>query len=189
MNGRQVTRLLLLTCVAVTVAAPRPLEAQFGGLRGRITDAAKKAAGAEEAPKPADKATVSKPVVLPTDDPMVIPITDAVLVAFATSLRTEIALKEELFKELEGQEEAVKKYEACQGQVAGSPEALEIMMQLGNMPDNATNEQLTQVMAKMGKDQEALILKMCGPKPAPVNTADRLSQIQQKAAAASGPVR
>jgi len=193
MNGRHMTRILLLACAAVVLAAPRPLEAQLGGLlRGRVTDAAKKAAGVESEPAPKPdgaKPGAPKPVALPTDDPSVIPITDQVLEGFARSLQTEIDLRQQLFKELEGREAAVKKHEACKQQVAGSPEAQAIMMQLGNMPDNATTETMMQVMAKMEKDQVALVLKRCGPDPAAINTSQRLEEIRVKAAAAAGPIR
>ena len=154
----------------MVLAAPRPLDAQLGGLlRGRVTDAAKKAAGieSEAAPKPTDTPTVSKPVVLPTTDPSVIPITDKVLEGFARALQTEIDLRAQLLKELDAREAAVKKHEACKGQVAASPEFQQILMQLGNLPENTTTEQMMQAMAKMTKDQEALVLKMCGPEPAP----------------------
>ena len=104
MNGRNRARLRLLTCVALALAVSRPLEAQFGGLGRRIAEGAKKAAGveSEEAPKP----DAPKPVVLPTDDPDVIPITDKVLEAFARALQTEIDLREQLYKELEAKEAA-----------------------------------------------------------------------------------
>jgi hypothetical protein len=165
-------------------AAPRPLEAQFGGLRGRITDAAKKAAGADEAPKPADKPTVSKPVVLSTDDPMVIPITDAVLVAFAKGLQTEIDLKEQLRKELAAMK-TPEDYAACRQQVAGSPQFMEIMMRLGKLPENPSDEVMQKAMADMARDQEALLSKTCGPDVTQVNSAERLKDIQRKAASAA----
>jgi hypothetical protein len=175
------------------LALVQPLDAQFGGLGRRIGDAAKKAAGveSEESAKPADAATpgAPTPVALPTDDPSVIPITDKVLDGFARSLQTELDLRAQLFKELDGREAAVKKREACMGQVAGSPEYTAIMLRLGDLPENTTTEQMMKAMAQMTQDQEALLNKMCGPAPAPINTSQRLEEIKLKAAAAAGPVR
>jgi hypothetical protein len=189
MKGWIVARPMVLTCLAVALAAVQPLDAQFGGLGRRIGDAAKKAAGveSEETAKPAAPTPVAPTANARAGVP--IAITPAVLDALTRSLTTEIALKAELFEQLEAREEAVKKHEACKGQAAGSPEFLKILMSLGELPDNAPPEAMQNAMAKMSQDQEALVLKMCGPVPAPINTAERLREIQQKAAAASGPVR
>jgi hypothetical protein len=185
MNGRIIARLRPLACVTLALAASQPLDAQFGGLGRRITEGVKKAAGgdAEEA-KPGE----GKPIVLPTNDPLVIPITEKVLDGFARALQTEIDLRNQLRNELIAREQDEKKYAACKEQAAASPEAQEIIMQLVNVPENASSEQMTAMMAKMGKDQEALILKMCGSDPAPINVAERLTEIRQKAAASAGPI-
>ena len=189
MNERNKARLLPLACLALALAAPQLVEAQFGGLGRRITEGAKKAAGVEpdDAAKPGEP--TSKPVVLRTDDPFVIPITDGVLKAFAKGLQTEVDLLEQLRKELVAREAAVEKYNACRNQAAGSPEFIEILMKLGNLPENSTNEDMQKAMAQMAKDQEALVLKRCGSTPAAVNGAERLQEIQRKAAAAAGPIR
>jgi hypothetical protein len=190
MKGRIVVRLLPLTCAALTLALVQPLEAQFGGLGRRIGDAAKKAAGveSEETAKPTVPGA-PKPVVLRTDDPLVIPITTAVLDTFARAMQAEIELREEFRKELEARQATDSKYEPCKQQVAGSPEVIEIMMQLGNLPDNAPPEAMQDLMAKMAKDQEALVLKRCGPAPVPVNGAARLQEIKRRAVAAAGPIQ
>ena len=187
MNEQNKVRLLPLACLALALAAPQLLEAQFGGLGRRITEGAKKAAGVES--DDAAKPGAAKPVVLRTDDPFVIPITDAVLDAYAKGLRAEIDLLEQFRQELAARATAVEKYEACKKQAAGSPEFVEILMRLGNLPENITPEDMQKAMAQMGKDQEALVLKMCGPAPAAVSAANRLQEIQRKAAAAAGPVR
>ena len=63
MNERNKARLLPLACLALALAAPQLVEAQFGGLGRRITEGAKKAAGVE--PDDAAKPETSKPVVAP----------------------------------------------------------------------------------------------------------------------------
>jgi hypothetical protein len=187
MNEPNTARLLPLACLALALAAPQIVEAQFGGLGRRITEGAKKAAGVEsdEAAKPG----APKPVVLPTDDPFVIPITDAVLNAFARGLQAEIDLLEQFRKELAAREAAVQKYDACKKEAAGSPETMALVMGLGNLPENATAEDLQKAMAQMAKDQEALLLKKCGSAPPAVNGAERLREIQRTAAANAGPIR
>jgi len=186
MNGRKLTRLLPLACVALALVATQPLDAQFGGLGRRITEGVKKATGgeADETAKPGK----GKPVVLPTNDPFVIPITDKVLDGYARSLQTEIDLRNQLRNELIAQEGAKTKYTACKQQAASSPEALQIIMQLANIGDNPTTEQMMKVSQKMESDQAALVLKMCGSEPAPIDVAQRLTQIRQKAAASAGPI-
>lgn len=171
MNGRKVAPLLLLLWTGLSPIAAPPLEAQFGGLGRRITEGA------------------NKPVALPTNDPSVIPITDKVLEGFERAMKTELTLRGELRNELEARDAAEKKHAACKQEVAGSPEAQQIIMQLANVPENATTEQMMKVMAQMAQDQEALVLKKCGPVPAPINTAQRLLDIEQRAAASAGPIR
>jgi hypothetical protein len=127
--------------------------------------------------------------VLPTNDPSVIPITDKVLEGFERAIRTELSLRDELRKELEARDAAEKKHAACKQEAAASPEAQQIIMQLANAPENATTEQMMEMMAQMAQDQEALVLKKCGPVPAPINTAQRLLDIEQRAAASAGPIR
>ncbi len=187
MNGRKVAPLLLLLCTGLSPIAAPPLEAQFGGLGRRITEGAKKVAGgdADETAKPG----ANKPVALPTNDPSVVPITDKVLEGFERAMKTELTLRGELRNELEARDAAEKKHAACKQEVAGSPEAQQIIMQLANVPENATTEQMMKVMAQMAQDQEALVLKKCGPVPAPINTAQRLLDIEQRAAASAGPIR
>jgi hypothetical protein len=119
----------------------------------------------------------------------VIPITDKVLEGFARALQTEIDLRDQLFKELEAKEAAETKYTACKQQAAASPEFTQILMRLADTPENASTEEMMKRMAQMSQDQEALVVKMCGPAPVAVNTAQRLLEIQQKAAAAAGPIR
>ena len=189
MNGRIRPRLLLLTCVALALLVSRPLEAQFGGLGRRIAEGAKKAAGveSEEASKPATP-SASEPVELPTNNPAVIPITDKVLEGFERAMRTEISLRDELRRELEAKDAADKKREACKQETAGSPEAQQIIMRLADVPENATPEQMTKMMAQMAEDSDALVLQKCGPVPAPIDTAQRLLDIRQKAAASAGPI-
>ena len=118
-----------------------------------------------------------------------IPITDTVLKAFEKGLQTEIDLLGQLRSELAARETAVQKHNACKQQAAGSPEFVEILMSLGNLPENVSAEDMQKAMAKMSQDQEALVLKRCGPAPAAVNGADRLREIQRKAAASAGPLR
>jgi hypothetical protein len=187
MNGRTIARLLPLACVTLALSATEPVDAQFGGLGRRITEGAKKAAGgdADETAKPG----ANKPVALPTNDPSVIPITDKVLEGFERAMKTELTLRGELRNELEARDAAEKKHAACKQEAAGSPEAQQIIMQLANAPENASTEQMMKMMAQMAQDQEALVLKKCGPVPAPINTAQRLLDIEQKAAAAAGPIR
>ena len=186
MNGRKITRLLPFACVAFAFAAAQPLDAQFGGFGRKITEGVKKVAGgdAEEA-----KPGTNKLVVLPTNDPAVIPITDKVLEAFEKGVRTEIELRNQLRNEVIAREKAMQEYPACKQRAARSPEALQILLQLGDLGDNPSREQMTPAVEKMQADQAALVLKMCGPEPPFINVAERLTEIRTKAAAASGPIR
>jgi hypothetical protein len=186
MNGRTIARLLPLACVVLALAVTQPLDAQFGGLGRRITEGVKKATGgdADETAKPGK----GKPVVLPTNDPHVIPITDKVLDGYARALQTEIDLRNQLRNELIAREQEEKKYAACKQQAASSPEAVQIMMQLGSAGDSPTTEQMMALMKKMEADQAALVLKMCGADPPAIDVAQRLTQIREKAAASAGAI-
>lgn len=183
MLGSKLGRFMLLA-VAVTVAAPQPSHAQLGGLiKKKMAEKAKKTVKGEEPAAEAGATPIS-------NDADVLIMTKPVLDGFEKGLRTEIALRDELKAELASKKTQAQ-YEACKQEAMSSPEGAKIVEVMGSIPENATAEETQRIMTKMGKDAEALMLKKCGEDP--VNYGDswrakRIAEIEQKAAAAAGPI-
>jgi hypothetical protein len=173
----------VLAALGLLTVAPDLSGAQLGGLiRRKVAEAAK-----GEEPK---KEAATEPAAAPaSNDPNVIEVTDAVLTALENSLQAEIRMREEFRKELAAMK-TQEQYNACTQEAAQSPEAQKISMRILELPENATQEQMMDLMAKNGKELEALTLKRCGPDVRQFNDtwrAKRLEEIQRKAAGAGSP--
>jgi hypothetical protein len=167
--------------IGILLATPTmPAEAQ--GVRGLIK---KKVA---EAVKPAEQAKAEEmPAALQESN--VVPISDVSLEHFKRGLEVEIAERAALTKFL-ASIKTREQYQACSSGVAMSPEGQKIVMSMGDMPENATAEQMQAAMTKMNERITALVVKTCGEDPqqyAGKWRVDRLREIEAKAAAAAGP--
>lgn len=185
MKMSKMATLVLFVC-SFALVAPTVSGGQLGGLiRRGVEGAAKK----EEPRKEETRKVRPDGGIEGVDQPRGpddLPLTDANITRLLKGLDVEIALREELRKELA----AVKtpeQYQACTSQLAGGPEYQKISMGILNLPENATQEQLMKVMADMGKQTEALLLKNCGADPTVIRNrmGDRLQDIERQAAAAA----
>jgi hypothetical protein len=172
---------LAAIALGILLATPSmPAEAQ--GVRGLIK---KKVA---EAVKPAEQAKAEEmPAALQQSN--VVPISDVSLEHFKRGLEVEIAERAALTKFL-ASIKTREQYQACSSGVAMSPEGQKIVMSMGDMPENATAEQMQAAMTKMNERITALVVKTCGEDPqqyAGKWRVDRLREIEAKAAAAAGP--
>lgn len=172
---------LALVALGVLLATPSmPAEAQ--GIRGLIKKKAEQAVKGPEAAKAEETPSALR-------DPDVIPVSEESIEHFKRGLNVEIAERAALTKFLAGVKTR-EQYQACSNAVAMTPEAQKISMRVGELPENATQAQLQAVMVKMNEDMIALLLKQCGEDPAKYLgnwRADRLREIEAKAAAAAGP--
>jgi len=128
----------------------------------------------------------------PTVDygPDVLVISQPVLAALEKGLRTEIALREGLRRELAAMKTAAQ-YDRCKLETATSPESMKLFESLTTMPDDVARDEYQRRMLKAGKAMEAFVLKKCGADPVAFGDswrAARLAVIERKAAAAAGPL-
>lgn len=123
--------------------------------------------------------------------PNVLEISEPVLTALAKGLRTEIALREELRKQLAALKTPAQ-YQQCTQQAVLSPEHQKLAGTLFRMPDNVKPEEFQRRMLRAGKMMEALLVKKCGADPGGYSvselTGKRLVEIERKAADAAGPI-
>ena len=130
----------------------------------------------------------------PDYGPDVLVISEPVLAALEKGLRTEIALRAALKKELAAREASQKtmaEHRKCQAQAAMTPEAMKIAESIGDIPESATAGQRHRRMDRIGKRLEAVMLSKCGPEPSWNRDnwlAERLREIEQRAAEAAGPL-
>jgi len=130
----------------------------------------------------------------PDYGPDVLVISEPVLAAFEKGLRTEIALRAALKKEIAAQEATQKtpaQYRQCQGQASMSPESMKIAESMASIPDDATAGQRQRRMERIGMRLKASIRRQCGPEPQGSRdswVAERLQDIEQRAANAAGPI-
>lgn len=130
----------------------------------------------------------------PDYGPDVLVISEPVLAALEKGLRTEIALRAALKKEMAAQAASVKtpaQYWQCQGEAAMSPEIMKIAEAILSIPDDATAGQRQRRMERIGRRFEAVVLKKCGPEPRRSDEsqlAARLQEIEIRAANAAGPL-
>lgn len=106
-------------------------------------------------------------------------------------LDTEIRLLGEFVAQLETYRSS-EEYSRCVTNLAMSPEAQQITMRIGTLPENASAERLQSTITKMNEDMQALMKKTCG---ADVKAEwpqhkreEKLKAIAAQAAAAAGPV-
>lgn len=123
--------------------------------------------------------------------PDVLVITEPVLTAFAKGLRTEIALRDALRKELAARRTKAQ-YEQCVQQLATSPESQPFNEAfLAIVTGGGKPEDMQSRMRRLSGVMEARNERACGADPGYSNdgwTADQLGVIERKAAAAANPI-
>ncbi len=77
-------------------------------------------------------------------------------------------------------------YQECQQKAAASPEVQKIMMSIGNTPENATQDDMQKIVAKMNEDLAAHMLRHCGPDPNQYSAAQLTRDAYAKGSDASG---
>ncbi len=174
---------LSLTASLVFVAAP-PAHPQVSGLlKKKIKEAAK-------APdKNVEKADQPAAGQGPQFNERMVELTTPVVAGMLKGLDTEIAQLTE-FKQLLGAYKTEDQYEDCTQSVARLPDAQKIMMQIANLPSNATSEQVQATTEKMNTAMNELIAKTCGASIEadwPTNKRqEKVAEIHRKAAVAAG---
>ena len=184
------TRLVVAALVPVSLlsVASDVAGGQLGGLLRRKIGEVTKGEEAKKEEEAKTGAPSKSAVDAAFNNPDVIEITDGVLAALERTLQTEIKLQGELMKELAAMK-TPEQYRACTNEVAASPEAQKNIMKLAELPENATPEQMQNVMAEMAKENQALALKRCGPDVNQFNDSwryKRLQEIRRQAVAAGG---
>jgi hypothetical protein len=172
--------LALLALGLLVIAPTAPVDAQ--GIRGLIKKKAE-----ESVRKPEAAPAEEMPGAL--RDPDVVPINEETLGHFRRGLDVEIAERAALTKFLAGIKTR-EQYRACTTNLALSPEGQKIAMRMSELPENATPAQMQAVITKMNEEMNALALTRCGEDPVKYLgnwRAERLREIEAKAAAAAGP--
>jgi hypothetical protein len=169
----------------VLAVPSRPAYAQLGGFLK------KKAMEAAEAPVQQQQAKQrsTEQAAAALRNPDVVPITQESTDRFMKALGVEIRLRNE-FRSMLASMKSREEYEACKGEIAMSPEGMQIAMGLANISDKATPAEMQKAMMKMGADMEALTLKRCGGDPSgwpDHKRAERLRQIERRASRAFAP--
>jgi hypothetical protein len=173
---------LAVLALGILLATPS-LPAGAQGVRGLIK---KQAAEAVKGPEAAKTAEVPEGL----RDPDVIPMTEENLGYFKRGLQLEVTERAALTKFMAGQPAREQAYRKCTTEIFSTPEGQKIALSLGNLPENATVEQLQAASQKMGEQMKALTDKKCGEDPSKYNgewQRVRLREIEEKAAAAAGP--
>lgn len=146
--------LLMLTMLGGLAWCAVPAHAGFG-------DMVKKAKQAVKGEKPkAPNAAETGPI----KSRMTPEVTAERLTQFQHGMEAEVAEREKgrkFLATLKSKEE----YNACQQKVAASPEAQKVMMMVGDVPENATMEDMQKVTEKMNTQIAALLRKHCGEDP------------------------
>ena len=185
--------LILLSC-AIVLMIPSAPSAQFGAIKKKIAEAAKKPSEpTESTPKPAEGTPPPKAPVTtapPNNDPNLIPITDTSLTALERGLQTEITLRAAYKKELEDQAARAKQYEGCSTQANTSPEMMAVVQKSANAYDSVkTQDDMIKVAALIAAERDEVLARKCGKAPARPSASDeRLTDIMRKAAADAGPI-
>lgn len=170
---------------AVMTAVAVPAEAQLGGFLKQKAKEAAKAPVAQEQNKQQSEDAAARAL----SQPDIVPITQESTDRFKTGLTLELKLRGE-FRTFLASLKTREEYDACKGEVAMSPEAQQLSMQLLNLPDKATPADMQKLMTKIATDLEALTRKRCGNDPAEWNQnkrAERLREIQGEASDAAAP--
>ena len=183
MTTSRTMRFLLAGTMALTMATVA--EAQIGGLiKKKVAEAVKGPEKTEAKPADGEKKSIYNDEI--------VEMTGPVLDGFANGLRTEIALRNE-FREVLAKLKTPAQYQSCTNDAAASPEGQKISTRILSLPESVSAEEMQRVIAKAGQDLDALQEKKCGKDPAvewsDERRAEKLKEIELKAAAAAGPVR
>jgi hypothetical protein len=179
------TRLTVLSITTFLLLAGGPTaHAQLGGLiKKKVGDAVKSPDKSKEKAKAPDGEQG------PKFNERVVELTEPVVKGLRKGLDLEIAQLTE-FRQFLGTIKTEEQYDACTVDVARTPDAQKIMLQMTDLPDNTTSEQLQRIREKMNVDMNALLKKRCG-----VNLTeewsddkrqDKISEIHRSAATAAG---
>jgi hypothetical protein len=166
------TRLVasLFLALALLPTATR-VDAQIGGLiKKKVTEKVK--GGGDKKDQPAASNSVK------TDESK-LPrkLTEVVLASFKKGLEVERDQRQATVKILA----AVKtreQYNSCQQTLAAGPEMQKLVMSLGNMPENATTDQIQKAQQKMYADMAKLLTDKCGEDPSKYNDSWRRQQME-----------
>ncbi|HEY5546228.1 MAG TPA: hypothetical protein VIK50_09250 [Gemmatimonadaceae bacterium] len=183
MTASRTTRFFIGAIMSLTLAGGA--QAQIGGLiKKKVAEKVKGPEKTEVKPADGEKKSVYNDEI--------VEMTGPVLDGFMNGLRTEIALRNE-FREVLAKLKTPAQYLACTNDAAASPEGQKISTRILSLPESVTAEEMQRVVTKASQDLVALQEKKCGKDPAvewsDEKRAEKLKEIELKAAAAAGPVR
>jgi hypothetical protein len=141
---------LLLGVLIATAAA----DAQFGNILKRAGEAVKKEApppAAPDAPQPATSA-------------LGCPVDAAAMDRVLKGMEAERAARDAALKEAASARTQAQ-HNACQSEIAASPEAQKALEAMTSLPENATPAQAQAAMEKFGTIMSTLLDQKCGPTP------------------------
>lgn len=172
--------MVMAVCVLIATAIPTGAGAQVGGL---IKKKVAEAAGKDEQ-KQTPEGDASK-----VYDENVLELTEPVMKGYMNGLRTELRLLADFADVMNGYKKP-EEYERCRQDVATSPEGMEIMLRMANLPDNASAEEMQRAMAKAAEEVLALTKQKCGPDAGEdwpqSKRREKVAEIRAQAAAAAG---
>ncbi len=146
---------LLFGVLIATAAA----EAQFGGMLKKAGEAAvKKGAPQPEAPPAAPAAPQSSSSALGC------PVDVAAMDRMLKGMEAERAARDAALKEAASAKTQAQ-YNACQGELAASPEMQKAMEAMTSLPENATPAQSQAAMEKFATTMSTVMNQKCGPPP------------------------
>ena len=122
--------------------------------------------------------------------PVVLEITGPVLSAFEKGLRAEIALREELKKQMAARATRAQ-YDKCVMALMTDPNSQKFNEALTTMPSQAKPEELQHRMMRFGAALQARLAQKCGPDPGYGNNVvsrEQLEAIERKAVSVAGPI-
>jgi hypothetical protein len=145
-----------VTLLFAVLVATVGINAQLGGIMRRAGEAVRGATDPTQKPQSEQNDTSRSRLGCDTSDSAM----DRLLKGMeAERAFREAALKQALSAGTQAQ------YQACTAQVASSPEYLDILMSLGNLPENVSTEEMMKASQKMAADMQALAVKKCGADP------------------------
>jgi hypothetical protein len=160
---RAITRVLLLAA-SISIAAPRPLEAQLGGL---IKKKVKEAVAKPEPPAKTGESqpAASKSAEKTSNGPIgfgsaVVEITDSSFNDFMRGIQKEADAQAIVKKEI-ARYGTHADYEACKIRVAESPEGKKTMDRMYNPPKDIKAEDFIKLQSKVVEDMDSLTRKGC----------------------------
>ena len=144
--------------------AAQPTAASVGaqGIGGLIKKKAEEAAKGK-APQ-SNQGTATPDAAQPTGSKLPKTLTEVTLTAFKKGLTVERDQRQVTVKFL-ATLPTPDQYQACGAQVAASPEYQKIIMSLGSLPENPTQDQLQKASEKMTADMAKLKRDKCGEDP------------------------